>query len=242
MLETTTKTETGKELTMWVEDRQMKASLEGLFKNHKFHRTNKQGHDVISCGKIKHNGKIVNALIKVNEDVVDFIEKAKAEIERQEEEERNSELTFKVIETRRSGAWVTQDLVLDPQKKLLTDEQKEQVEEVRSLLGETALFAGAGKYIKAKELSVEEGQEITLTELLEMVKETEKYQAKMEKERVEEEKYEEALQEARETGENVELKRYSAPCNDPKEECNIDIIIVYVTPSGRTKETRVHTY
>lgn len=48
--------------------------------------------------------------------------------------------------------------------------------------------------------------------------------------------------EARETGKPVELARYSDSCNDPREECSIDIVNVYAMPDGTTKTERHHTW
>lgn len=64
----------------------------------------------------------------------------------------------------------------------------------------------------------------------------------MKKEDKNQEKLDKAEQEARTTGKNVKLYHHSAPCNDENEDCDVDIITVYMTPSGRTKTTRTHTY
>jgi hypothetical protein len=48
--------------------------------------------------------------------------------------------------------------------------------------------------------------------------------------------------EAKSTGEPVELERYLAPCNDPHEECDMDIVVVYAMPDGTTKTNRNHTW
>ena len=50
MLERTTKTETGKELKMWLEGKEMMASLEGLVENRKMAITEWSGYEVISLG------------------------------------------------------------------------------------------------------------------------------------------------------------------------------------------------
>ena len=48
--------------------------------------------------------------------------------------------------------------------------------------------------------------------------------------------------EAKSTGEPVELERYVAPCNDPHEECSMDIVVTYAMPDGTTKTRRNHTW
>jgi hypothetical protein len=77
---------------------------------------------------------------------------------------------------------------------------------------------------------------------MEMLTKTKSYKRKEESEQKEKQKYEEAKKEARKTGNNVIINRFSVECNDSNEECNTDIITVYMTPSGRTKEKRTHTY
>ena len=120
--------------------------------------------------------------------------------------------------------------------------KRQQLRELESILGTIALFAGAGEHIKANGLSVEKSQKYTLSELMAMLKETEQYQAKIETEVAEEERINEAKEEARVTGKNVKIDSYSVECNDSNEECSADIITVYMTPSGRTKEVRSHTW
>lgn len=242
MLETTTKTETGKELKLWLEGKEMKATLEGLLEGNEVYRKEYQGFDVIDCGTAIIKGQKVTAVIKVNDDIKDFLNKAEKKIEKQEEAERNSELMIEIIETSRSSAWTIQDLVLDPQEKLLSEEQEEQLELLRSLLGEVALFAGAGKHIKANKLPVKLGETYTLTEIMEMLKDTEEYKAKVESEKKQREDEERAFEVAKETGEDVKLRTYSVECNDPNEECSMDIITVYATPEGKKRSTRTHTY
>ena len=49
-------------------------------------------------------------------------------------------------------------------------------------------------------------------------------------------------EQAKETGEPVELRRYTTDCNDPSEECNLDIVTIYAMPDGTTKTVRNHTW
>ena len=242
MLETTTKTETGRELEMWLEGKEMMANLEGMIKGNRFYETERQNYKVINCGVIDYKGEQTEIVVKINDDIREFINRVGEEIKEIESEERNSELTIKIIETKRSGAWITQDLVMELEDKLLSKEQQEQLRELESILGATALFAGAGEHIKANGLSVDKGQKYTLSELMAMLKETEQYQTKIEAEVVEEERINESKEEARTTGKDVKINSYSVECNDSNEECSADIITVYMTPSGRTKAERVHTY
>ena len=243
MLEIETTTEKGKNLKLWLEEKEMKATLEGLTKNKKAYEKEKNGYKCIHCGTAEHpkTGKKINALVKINDDIKEFLKKFKQEIEELRERERQEELTFEVIETSNSGAWVTQDLLVVPGEKLLSDEQQEKIWELENTLGIQQRFAGASKEIKAKELPVEKGETYTLTEIMEMLTKTKSYKRKEESEQKEKQKYEEAEKEARKTGENVVMDRFSVECNDSNEECNTDIITVYMTPSGKTEEVRNHT-
>jgi len=47
---------------------------------------------------------------------------------------------------------------------------------------------------------------------------------------------------ARETGEPVLLQKWSEPCNDPREECSLDICCQYAMPDGSVKTERQHTW
>jgi len=50
------------------------------------------------------------------------------------------------------------------------------------------------------------------------------------------------FEEARETGEPVLLQKWSEPCNDPREECSLDICCQYAMPDGSVKTERQHTW
>ena len=47
---------------------------------------------------------------------------------------------------------------------------------------------------------------------------------------------------ARETGEPVLLQKWSEPCNDPREECSLDICCQYAMPDGSVKVERNHAW
>lgn len=64
----------------------------------------------------------------------------------------------------------------------------------------------------------------------------------IEKKEKEEREIKEKFRIAKETGKKVELRRYVEDCNDPHEECNVDIIIDWAMPDGTVQTTRSHTY
>jgi len=245
MLKTTTTTEKGKTLKLWLDENSkgIRGTVVGLTENEEIRKKKVRGYKCIKCGEANHpeTGEKINVVIKLNDDIKEFLKKVKQEIENLKEKERKSPLKVEIIETNRSGACVTQDLVLELEDKLLSEKQREQIRKLKVLLGETALFAGASDRIKAKELPVEKGETYTLTEIMEMLTKTKSYKRKEESEQKEKQKYEEAKKEARKTGENVVMDRFSVECNDSNEECNMDIITVYMKPSGKTEEVRNHT-
>lgn len=48
--------------------------------------------------------------------------------------------------------------------------------------------------------------------------------------------------EAKRTGKPVILSRYSVDCNDPNEDCSLDVIVTYAMPDGTEKTERHHTW
>jgi len=47
---------------------------------------------------------------------------------------------------------------------------------------------------------------------------------------------------AKETGKKQYIKHYMADCNDPREECSLDVVTIYAMPDGTTKTERQHTW
>jgi len=60
--------------------------------------------------------------------------------------------------------------------------------------------------------------------------------------RTKEEREQDALDEAAETGEEVVLESGTAPCSDPSEECNLDHVSRVATPDGEIETRRTHTW
>lgn len=65
---------------------------------------------------------------------------------------------------------------------------------------------------------------------------------KEQKEKQNQEHYNKCLQIAKEKNEKIKLRRYTTTCNDPRLECNTDIITEYITPENKIVITRTHTY
>ncbi|RLM94369.1 hypothetical protein D3D01_16025 [Haloarcula sp. Atlit-7R] len=60
--------------------------------------------------------------------------------------------------------------------------------------------------------------------------------------RTNEEKDEDALDEAAETGEEVVINKSTTSCNDSSKECNLDHVTRVATPEGDIESRRTHTY
>ncbi len=67
-------------------------------------------------------------------------------------------------------------------------------------------------------------------------------QNKRDFDRMEKESIERIFAEAKRTGDQQVLDSYSAECNDPREECDIDSVTVYAMPDGSRKTVRSHTW
>lgn len=61
------------------------------------------------------------------------------------------------------------------------------------------------------------------------------------KEKEEQKRLNNLIAKAKETGVNQEVRRWHEDCNNPKEECDVDIVILYVDGSGNYSTKRHHT-
>jgi len=50
------------------------------------------------------------------------------------------------------------------------------------------------------------------------------------------------FEKAKTTGKKQEIERFTEECNDPDEECNVDICVKYALPNGKIDVTRNHTW
>lgn len=69
------------------------------------------------------------------------------------------------------------------------------------------------------------------------------YEAEKEKKKKEkQDKIDKLKKIAFETNTKQEYSRWSEPCNDPREECDVDIVVEYIMPDGTFKLERTHTW
>lgn len=120
-------------------------------------------------------------------------------------------------------------------------EQIMDIDEIESILGRKHNEFEYGDY------SITHKFYMTYGEFKKLIEAAKQKKAEIEKKRQEEvekkqKEIDEKFKQARETGEKVELERWHEDCNDPSEECNLDIVVIYAMPDGSTKTERVHTY
>lgn len=113
------------------------------------------------------------------------------------------------------------------------DEYEVMNKAITELLGEVANWDYLEKANIVKNHNGTENFSLTLAEVLEK-----RITVKKEKE----EKLNNLFAIAKETGEKQEIGHYTTACNNPKEECDIDIVYEYAMPDGTVKTERTHTY
>lgn len=75
-----------------------------------------------------------------------------------------------------------------------------------------------------------------------MRRKEEKEQAKKERDEQRRKEIEAKFEEAKKTGKPVEINRWTEECSDPEEECDLDIVVEYALPDGRTEIKKFHTW
>lgn len=70
----------------------------------------------------------------------------------------------------------------------------------------------------------------------------EKAAKKAAREKAAQEKEEEALRQAAATGEKQVIRQWMEDCNDYREECSMDSVVLWAMPDGTTIKTRRHTW
>lgn len=225
MMATTTLewTDGNKDVTVTAERGDLYVTLDSpdvSFEDERGHLDTVKGRDVINCGTMEDRyGKEFRALVTLGG--------RRAEIEQlredSEPEATDEPLAYKVEEytkTSRASGWGEREITkqrLKPTKPHgeMTERQKElhtRVNTDRDVPDD----AEAGDIIPIEDL---------LNDL-----------------RTREEKDQDALDEAADTGEEVVINKSTTDCNDPKKECNLDHVARVATPAGEIETRRTHTY
>ena len=131
-------------------------------------------------------------------------------------------------------------------KAVWVDGEYLQAYQVSGVAAELLEEAGAAKYIEDWGVGLKPGlvealgEEFTLQQAVDFVLETNKSAIKAWEQKNAELKAKFAEAEA--TGKPVKIKEYSTSCNNPREECSLDIVAIWAMPDGTQKEERIHTY
>lgn len=200
---------------------------------------------------IKINGKnIINGVLLEKDILEQVIEIEKAEIEKQEnliQQTINDVVSGKVPVTfvKVGCDYEYYEAYLESELKVIKDRQFDIIEKaMRILTGDDYCRADSLKET-AKQIFgddfifLKKGNrfDIKLSELTDYVlkrrKENEEKQLKKENELIEL---------AKKTGEKQVLKRWSTECNNKNEECDIDIITVWIDAEGNKETIRTHTW
>lgn len=178
--------------------------------------TTARGTDVLDCGRQRDDsGTKFRAYIPVGE--------RKEEIEQlredSEPEPTDEPLTYEVTETTRKGSWGQE---ITKQKLRATKSYGEMSEKQKEL---------DMKVNKKNDVpdDAEAGDIVALEDILGDT-------------RTREEKDQDALEEAAETGEEVIISKSTTDCNDSSKECNLDHVSRVATPDGEIETRRTHTY
>lgn len=112
--------------------------------------------------------------------------------------------------------------------------------EIMQELGLVKYVSGWGYYVEPNIIEALGGPEFTYQQAVDLVKAME--QAKEAKRQEKEAERQAKIEEARKTGKPVLLRKWTTACNDPNEECDIDIVYEYAQPDGSITQTRTHTW
>lgn len=116
-----------------------------------------------------------------------------------------------------------------------TDEDSKVLKSVRMARG----ISGWGTKVESALIKAL-GTEFTFQEVQEFLRpETERQEAA---EKAKADEIEQKTRQARETGERVLLRKWTEDCNDPREECSMDLVSEYVLPDGKKQVVRHHTW
>jgi len=220
-------TDTGSDVTVSADNGTLFVTLEGSdetgagvsFDEQRATVTVERGTDVLDCGKQRDDsGERFRAFVP--------LEVSRDEIKQLKEdsipEQTDEPLTFVVEEytkTSRAGGWgkrkiTKQRLNRNKSHAEMTDRQRE----LSTRIDTDRVPDDA-----------ESGDVLTVDDLLDDP-------------RTRDERDQDALDEAAETGEKVVISTSTTSCNEPREECNLDRVTRVATPEGEIETRRTHTY
>jgi len=220
-------TDTGTDVTVSADNGTLFVTLEGndetgadvSFEEQRATVTVERGTDVLDCGKQRDDsGERFRAFVP--------LEVGRDEIEQLKEdstpEQTDEPLTFTVEEhtkKSRAGGWGEREIT--KQRLSRNKSHAEMTDRQRALNGRVDTDRVPD--------DAESGDVLTLDDLLNDP-------------RTRDEREQDALDEAAETGEEVVITKSTTGCNDSSRECNLDHVTRVATPEGEIETQRTHTY
>lgn len=183
------------------------------------------------------SSKIVDMLFGKKGRIFHVVHDSAEQVE-QEIEKRHKEKNEREIEDIKSGKKVIKPRYKDGEYLMgwtVFDHEARLLEELKV----AKYVSGWGTHIDNEVIDAL-GEEFTYKQVLEFIKpRLEAEEAKKAKAKAE---IAAKFAEAKETGDPVVIRRWSEPCNDPYEECDVDNLVEYAMPDGTTKVERHHTW
>ena len=118
---------------------------------------------------------------------------------------------------------------------VITDEAERLLEEIG-----IAKYVTSWGYLVNLDAFATLGKSFTYPQAIEYMRPAKEAKAKKTAEA--ETRRQEKFVEAKKIGKRVEISPYATECDDPNEECNLDIITRWAMPDGTEKTTRGHTW
>lgn len=212
-------TDGGKDVTVTADRGTLYVSLEGpdvSFTDVRADLTTVKGREVLDAGHQRtDDGEKIRALVTIGDRRED-IEQLR---EGSEPEQTDTPLAYEVREWTTTGSW---DQEITHQKLVATKDRAEMTERQRELHRKV----DADNDVPEDAIA---GDVYTAEDLLDDP-------------RTGEEREQDAIEEAAETGESVVINKSTTSCNDPSKECSLDKVTRIATPEGEIKTERTHTY
>lgn len=195
--------------------------------------------------KIAHRGKKGNVLLTISPEAIDFIkESTEAELDKlRQAAQVDPERWFVALGGDTHRVYATPDTETRTEFRPDLKQVEETLEKMHWVdinldeIGtktdrKTGLYTETGWYA------------VPHSEIMRMYNEiTEKKEKKLaEKKAAKEAKESAAFEKAKESGEPQELESYCVDCEDPEEECGVDVVKIYAMPDGTKTRKQYHTY
>lgn len=204
--------------------------------------TERNGNKIISLENIKFRGEQLDGM-RIDKETAKELKELKQEIKNEEKKKAKKQTTvLKVEESEYGSGWKTTVKTFNYDARTVDKEEREKLGEIEEILGREKIRGTGIDGINAEKFDT--GQRFTVDELYNELKKDiqEKQKQKKQRQEEKEQKKQKALKKAKETGEPQTIKTVRDDCNDPSEECDLDLIATKAMPSGEIETERTHTW